>query len=468
MNADSGPALFNKHNLGIHGSIGGFKIKSENGTIRSTDFYTNGNHIQPISSHLRYVNKDKQSNARSVILPPSKNGINTSSEVILNQQHNSNGEAYHQGISRLNLGSFGPNTRKAVNLNPASAVSTRKSNLQSDVLSQNSTYRGPINIFTNHNNPPSTNLKLNSPRVDIYQTNQLVSKDFNSRIPQNNVKPTLAYRIEDTTTNNNNNTKRTSSPKLIPSALKFVYGTNPESNSGISSGNYSDIYSQNQLQSTQSYLEIESRPQPIRQSHHSSQIKQYDSTGIKRAYTPQRRINPLCMNLTPFTPSKPGQINTNCTCRKRKSTNMCEYVDEWLMLIFKGENEIFNPVHKEYYQSILLRPRKEEDEKQIENDVTRTYPELTIYSKKGGTEALKLSNVLNAIAVENPIIGYVQGINFIVASLMFHIKEEHLTYFVFSHLIQALDLKELYRKGKDVLSRTARSSQPREDILQDL
>lgn len=163
-----------------------------------------------------------------------------------------------------------------------------------------------------------------------------------------------------------------------------------------------------------------------------------------RSVTPRHKathVNPLkSPQLRLFRP----QLDKNkCDCG-RTEEGLCEFADQWLNYIIQAPKDY--DLLRESYYAILRKPLSFDDEKQIGHDVSRTFPDLMIYSEKSG-ETNKLSNILKAFASQHPEFGYVQGMNFIVASLLFHIQEEYLTFWVFSHLFSFLDMQEIYRKG---------------------
>lgn len=175
-----------------------------------------------------------------------------------------------------------------------------------------------------------------------------------------------------------------------------------------------------------------------------------------RSMTPKaagRGYNPLkSPELKMF---RPSLDKNTCNCG-RTEDGVCEYADHWMSFIIQRPSDYHQL--EASYRMILQQPRSAEDEKQIGHDVSRTFPDLTIYTKNTG-ETSKLSNILNALASHLPDMGYVQGINFIVASILYHVQEEYLTFWIFVHLCNYLDMNEIYRKGRYRLNpRTPRSS----------
>jgi len=174
--------------------------------------------------------------------------------------------------------------------------------------------------------------------------------------------------------------------------------------------------------------------------------------GPRVSQTQSVKTNPLASSLTP--PHQPLD-KISCTCRRHPLTGRCENAEDWLGYILPPAEEISNRIMsqsqlRKAYEGMLKMPHTPEDEKQIASDVTRTFPELKVYNTNK-LEAAKLTNVLTALAVRWPVIGYVQGMNFIVASLLYHLSEEYLAFWVFGHLVSCLQLEELYKKGLPAL-----------------
>ena len=106
-------------------------------------------------------------------------------------------------------------------------------------------------------------------------------------------------------------------------------------------------------------------------------------------------------------------------------------------------------INSNIYKDILVLANefKNKDKKfsyvteQINRDITRTF-----YNEKfktgNGKETLK--NILMAMAFIKPEIGYCQGMNFIVGSLINFIDNEEKCFWIFLYFIDNIDLKSLY------------------------
>ncbi|AFZ79666.1 TBC domain containing protein [Theileria equi strain WA] len=79
----------------------------------------------------------------------------------------------------------------------------------------------------------------------------------------------------------------------------------------------------------------------------------------------------------------------------------------------------------------------------IELDIRRTYPSLRFYNKYGRS---MLRRILMAYAFFDPEVGYVQGLNFIVANLLWHSSEEQAFWALIS-LMYLYDLRPMFLPG---------------------
>lgn len=86
---------------------------------------------------------------------------------------------------------------------------------------------------------------------------------------------------------------------------------------------------------------------------------------------------------------------------------------------------------------------------QIEKDVDRTFQSHPYFVEKETQEALK--RVLNAYAHYEPMIGYVQGMSFIAASLLYHAGEVA-TFWLLIALMDKYCLKEIFKQNLPGLS----------------
>ena len=108
-----------------------------------------------------------------------------------------------------------------------------------------------------------------------------------------------------------------------------------------------------------------------------------------------------------------------CTCECEIDSETCENAMFWAnSLDIKNVNLLTKT-----YRDILSKAEREKDyTKQIKNDLHRTLPEVD-YFKAGQEGSVKLENVLIATSCYDPGVGYVQGMNFIGASILYHAEE---------------------------------------------
>ncbi|GBE60887.1 rab-like GTPase activating protein, putative [Babesia ovata] len=76
-------------------------------------------------------------------------------------------------------------------------------------------------------------------------------------------------------------------------------------------------------------------------------------------------------------------------------------------------------------------------------DIRRTYPSLRFYTRYG---RLMLRRILMAYAFFDPEVGYVQGLNFVVANLLWHCVEEQ-AFWAFISLMYMYDCRCMYLQG---------------------
>ncbi|CDW77765.1 gtpase-activating protein [Stylonychia lemnae] len=98
-----------------------------------------------------------------------------------------------------------------------------------------------------------------------------------------------------------------------------------------------------------------------------------------------------------------------------------------------------DPNYVKYYQSLIddFPAYPNPAFYQIELDLKRTFPEEAYYRKPKNLE--KIRRILVAYVKRNPFVGYCQGMNFIVARLIKHLKEEQ-AFWVFINMIEAMIL----------------------------
>jgi CDGSH-type Zn-finger protein len=136
-----------------------------------------------------------------------------------------------------------------------------------------------------------------------------------------------------------------------------------------------------------------------------------------------------------------------CKCPKTKSRDYCDNIHE---LIQMTKNGIFKQKCKELYYNLLKINDKTLDItgdnlRQIQKDITRTYPPRITFNHKEKI-LKKLENVLRAFSAYDNKIKYCQGMNFIVAFLLYHC-EEYVAFWLFVSIIEEYDLRNTYMEN---------------------
>ena len=103
---------------------------------------------------------------------------------------------------------------------------------------------------------------------------------------------------------------------------------------------------------------------------------------------------------------------------------LCIYAKQWLEYI---EQSTDLPVNYEQtqivYDRVQRKQKKPADERQIALDIPRTYPEEPFFSNADSDAKQTLTLILNTLSKHASSTGYLQGLNYIVASLYYHCGE---------------------------------------------
>ena len=133
-----------------------------------------------------------------------------------------------------------------------------------------------------------------------------------------------------------------------------------------------------------------------------------------------------------------------CKCPKTKNKDYCDNIHDLLQMT---KNNIIKQKNKELYHNLLKINDQTLDItgdnlRQIQKDITRTYPSRITFNHKEKI-LKKLENVLRAFSAYDNKIKYCQGMNFIVAFLLYHC-EEYVAFWLFVSLIEEYDLRKCY------------------------
>jgi len=86
------------------------------------------------------------------------------------------------------------------------------------------------------------------------------------------------------------------------------------------------------------------------------------------------------------------------------------------------------------------------DIQQIKRDLNRTFPDCPFFFENAEGQIM-LQRVLTSLCKYDPSIGYVQGMNFVVGTLLYHCSEE-IAFWLFVSLIEDHEMREIYMPGK--------------------
>ena len=136
-----------------------------------------------------------------------------------------------------------------------------------------------------------------------------------------------------------------------------------------------------------------------------------------------------------------------CKCPKTKSRDYCDNIHDLLQVTKNNKNKRKS---KELYLNLLKVNDRSLDIngdnlRQIKKDITRTYPTKITFNHKEKI-LTKLENVLRAFSNYDNKIKYCQGMNFIVAFLLYHC-EEYIAFWLFVSLIEEYNLRSTFMEN---------------------
>lgn len=145
-----------------------------------------------------------------------------------------------------------------------------------------------------------------------------------------------------------------------------------------------------------------------------------------------------------------NETDPNCQCRDHfrapgETKPTCPMAMKWLQQRF-NESEL--PSLKESFNKLKRRAgceRSEEHTKQIKKDLERTFPTSPSF-QVGSANLESLETILNTYAKYDPQIGYVQGMNFIAGSLLYH-AEEYIAFWLVVAVTEMFEMRDIYLPG---------------------
>lgn len=155
-------------------------------------------------------------------------------------------------------------------------------------------------------------------------------------------------------------------------------------------------------------------------------------------------------------PAKPVRPSFQCDCINQTSVmdnwslKYCPRTEEWLHLAFKNSAKPFDyETDCETYNalaSMINDDFKDTTEYQkIKQDVNRTVSDND-YFQEGGKGYEDVLNVLASFQLYDRSCGYVQGMNFIAAALVYHCNPE-IAFWLLTTLFEEFELRKNYSDG---------------------
>ena len=147
------------------------------------------------------------------------------------------------------------------------------------------------------------------------------------------------------------------------------------------------------------------------------------------------------MNLDEFISEHLSQYYKKANNNKEKEKNIEEYYNYLGQLVEKiKKDEQLTEEEQKIYTPDKIKFIKDSLEF-IRRDIDRTYY-TDFFLKEGGK--IKLNNILERMCVFPGNVGYCQGMNFILGAMLFLIRDEIKTIYLFSCMIQTYDLINLF------------------------
>jgi hypothetical protein len=121
-------------------------------------------------------------------------------------------------------------------------------------------------------------------------------------------------------------------------------------------------------------------------------------------------------------------------------------------LLSQSRLQMEAPENHSVFMQLMKKKIPSDTEGLIERDLARTFPNHALFKDTSGAGQTSLRNILHAYAVIDPEVGYVQGMGFIVGTLLTQMTEEE-AFWCFHSMMhsEVYRLRELYRPGFPML-----------------
>jgi Rab-GTPase-TBC domain len=144
-----------------------------------------------------------------------------------------------------------------------------------------------------------------------------------------------------------------------------------------------------------------------------------------------------------------------CSCNKRKAANKlaavfprdpesCIRAKKWIKNVKVPQNP------ESVYLKLVLMSNSMPSDPQLTLDVSRTHSNIRYFAIGKGKKSL--IRMLNTFCVYNPNLGYVQGMNYIAATLLWHANEVD-AFWLFIILLEDFEVRENFIPGFPGLNR---------------
>eukprot|EP00697_Spironema_sp_BW2_P009152 gnl/Spiro4/23956_TR11863_c0_g1_i1.p1 gnl/Spiro4/23956_TR11863_c0_g1~~gnl/Spiro4/23956_TR11863_c0_g1_i1.p1 ORF type:complete len:314 (-),score=78.00 gnl/Spiro4/23956_TR11863_c0_g1_i1:157-1098(-) len=150
-------------------------------------------------------------------------------------------------------------------------------------------------------------------------------------------------------------------------------------------------------------------------------LKERRITTVHRDQLRLRKWNEMLIDFRGYRQRYPSKVRARV--RKGIPDSLRGFV--WQELLRSGGLSKLCP---DYYQSMLSQQSRWEPD--IIRDIPRTYPKHIFYREFNGIGQRSLFNVLKAYSVHDAVVGYMQGMGFIVGLLLLYMTEEDAFWFL--------------------------------------
>jgi len=116
-------------------------------------------------------------------------------------------------------------------------------------------------------------------------------------------------------------------------------------------------------------------------------------------------------------------------------------------LIWQSMSQASSTHLETLYNRLLKEPSPYE--RIIQRDLARTFPQVDMFKEEGGKGQTMLKNVLKAYSIYDPLVGYCQGLGFLVGPLLMNVRSW--TWTTSSHLVILAVCPKKKKKARVVL-----------------